>query len=89
MGGNVIPKSKEAIAVVIALLCISVTLMSTTATAATYSLSVMDETMAVGSGRCSDFLNGFAVGLGIAAFFGCVWCGGAAIASKAVEIFAC
>ena len=84
-----IPTSKKAIAFMIALLCISVTLMSTSATAASYSLSAMDETMAVGGGRCSDFLNGFAVGLGIAAFFGCVWCGGAAIASKAVEIFAC
>lgn len=84
-----IPKSKKSITLVIALLCISVTLMSTAATAATYPLSVMDETMAVGSGRCSDFLNGFAVGLGIAAFFGCVWCGGGALASKAVEIFAC
>jgi hypothetical protein len=49
----------------------------------------MNEITVVGSGRCSDFLNGFAVGLGIAAFFGCVWCGGAAVASKAVETFAC
>ena len=84
-----IPKSKKATVFMIALLCISVTLMSTTAAAGTYSLSIIDETMAVGGGGCSDFLNGFAVGLGIAAFFGCVWCGGAAIASKAVETFAC
>ncbi len=82
-------KNKIPIVFTITLLCISVTLMSTAATAGTYSLSVMDETMVVGSGRCSDFLNGFAVGLGVAAFFGCVWCGGAAVASKAVEIFAC
>jgi len=83
------PGSKKTTVLVIALLCISVTLMSTTATAGSYSLSTMEEAMVVGSGRCSDFLNGFAVGLGIAAFFGCAWCGGAAVASKAVEIFAC
>lgn len=83
------PGSKKITMLVIALLCVSVTLMSTTATAGSYSLSTLAENMTVGGGRCSDFLNGFAVGLGIAAFFGCAWCGGAAIASKAVEIFAC
>jgi len=84
-----LPKSKKATAFMITLLCISVALMSTAATAGTYSLSVMNETTVVGRGGCSDFLNGFAVGLGVAAFFGCFWCGGAAIASKAVETFAC
>lgn len=84
-----IPKSKKTIAFMIALLCISVTLMSSAATAGSYPLSVAAENMAVGGGRCSDFLNGFAVGMGIAAFFGCVWCGPTAIASKAVELFAC
>jgi hypothetical protein len=83
------PKSKKATALIVALLCVSISLMSTTAATATYSLSIMNEATAVGGGRCNDFLNGFAVGLGVAAFFGCIWCGGAAIASKAVETFAC
>ena len=73
----------------IALLCASVTMMSTTVAADSHSLSAAAENMAVGSGGCSDFLNGFTLGMGVAGLFGCIWCPGAAVASKVVEMFAC
>lgn len=82
-------ENKKAAMLVIALLCVSVVSMSTTVTAGSYALSAAAENIAVGGSDCSDFLNGFAVGMGAAAFLGCVWCGGVAIASKAVEMFAC
>jgi len=82
-------QNKKTTVLLTALLCISVTLISTTATAGTYSLSAAAENMAVGSGRCSDFLHGFAIGMGVATLFGCVWCAGAAIASKTVQMLAC
>ena len=83
------PESKKTTVLMIALLCVSVTLVSTTATPASYPLSAVAENMAVGSGKCNDFLNGFTLGMGVASLFGCVWCPGAAIASKVVEMFAC
>ncbi len=82
-------RSKKTTALLAVLLCMSVTLISTTATADTYSLSAAAENMAVGGGRCGDFLHGFAIGMGVATFFGCVWCAGAAIASKTVQMLAC
>ena len=82
-------ENRKATMLVIALLCVSVISMSTTAAAGSYSLSAAAENTTVGGSRCSSFLNGFAVGMGAAAFLGCVWCGGVAIASKAVELFAC
>ena len=89
-GGNMYLKNKKTTALLIALLCISVTLTSASATGGSYSLSAATEDMVVGAGRrCSDFLNGFAIGMGIASFFGCVWCPGVAIASKTVQMLAC
>jgi hypothetical protein len=82
-------ESKKTTVLMIALLCFSVTLMSSTAAPGSYSLSAAAENMAVGSGQCSDFLNGFTLGMAVASFLGCVWCPGAAIASKVVETFAC
>jgi hypothetical protein len=82
-------EKKKRLVPLIALLCIAVTLMSSTLTASTYSLSPAAERIVVGGSNCSDFFNGFAVGMGVASLFGCAWCPGAAIASKVVEILAC
>ena len=82
-------ESKKATVLMIALLCFSVTLMSSTATVDSYSLSEAAERMVIAGGPCSDFLNGFTLGMGVASFFGCVWCPGAALASKVVERLAC
>ena len=82
-------KGKIGTACMAVLLCITVTAMSSTATAGTYSLSAAAESMVVGAGNCSDFLNGFAIGMGVASLLGCAWCAGVAIASKTVEMLAC
>jgi hypothetical protein len=89
MGGDMFQRGKKTTVLLIALLCASVTMMSATAAADSRWLTPGAENMAVGSGRCSDFLNGFTVGMGVASLFGCPWCAGAAIASKALEIIAC
>lgn len=82
-------ENKKITVLLIALLCIAITVTSTTATAGSFSLSAAAESSAVGGGRCSDFLNGFTLGMGIASFLGCVWCPGVALASKTVEMLAC
>ena len=82
-------ENKKMTMLLIAVLCVSITVTSTTATAGSFSLSVAAESAAVGGDRCSDFLNGFALGMGIASFLGCVWCPGVALASKTVEMLAC
>lgn len=82
-------KGKKTTLILIALLCLSVTVMSTAATAGSYALSAAAENMVVGAGQCRDFLNGFMVGMGIASFFGCVWCPGVVLASKTVQMLVC
>ena len=83
-------KNKKTTVLLITLLCISITAMSTAGPMESRSLSAAAESLLIGAGgRCSDFLNGFALGMGIASFFGCVWCPGVALASKTVEMLAC
>jgi hypothetical protein len=82
-------EKKKTTAFLIASLCLAVTLMSSTMNAGTYSLSVAAERTLIGGGGCSDFFNGFAVGMGVATLFGCAWCPAAGIASKVVELLAC
>ncbi|NLV32211.1 MAG: hypothetical protein GXY47_13780 [Acidobacteria bacterium] len=38
---------------------------------------------------CNGFLDGFAVGMGIATLAGCVWCAGVGIAAKVIDVMAC
>ena len=38
---------------------------------------------------CNGFLDGFAVGMGVAALCGCVWCAGVGIAAKVIDVMAC
>ncbi len=73
--------------ILMVLLCISVSLISSSAMNGTHPLSAAAEGMAVGGSDCSDFMDGFAVGMGIGALFGCVWCAGVAVAAKAVALF--
>jgi flagellar motor component MotA len=89
MGGNMFAKGKMAVILLLAFLCISVTMMSSTLPADTRALSNASESMVIGGGSCSDFLNGFAVGMGVASLLGCVWCPATAIAAKVVELIAC
>ena len=70
-------------------LCFTVTDMSSTLPAGTYSISSVEEKCLIGGGNCSDFLNGFAIGMGVASLLGCVWCPGVAVASKTIEMLAC
>ncbi len=71
----------------IVLLCISVSLISASPMTGTHSLSAAAEGMVTGGSECKDFMDGFAVGMGIGALFGCVWCAGVAIGAKAVALF--
>jgi hypothetical protein len=89
IGGHMSIKGRTGAACMAVLLCITVTAMSSTITAGTHSLSVAAESMVVGGGNCSDFLNGFAVGMGVASLLGCAWCAGVAVVSKTFEMFAC
>jgi len=82
-------KRKTTSVLLIALLCITVSLTSSTLTAGTDSLSAAAENTTVGGSDCSDFLNGFAIGLGIGALFGCAFCPAGAVMAKAVELIAC
>jgi hypothetical protein len=38
---------------------------------------------------CNGFLDGFAVGMGVAALCGCVWCAGVGLAVKVMVVLAC
>ena len=71
----------------VALLCIAVSLLSSAMIGGTQSLSAAAESMVVGGSDCSDFLDGFAVGMGIGALFGCVWCVAGAIGAKVIALF--
>jgi len=70
----------------IVLLCTTVSLLSA-ATSGQHSLQASFESMAIGGSNCSDFMDGFAVGMGIGVLFGCVWCGAGVIAAKTIGLF--
>lgn len=55
----------------------------------THALTASTENVLVGGNDCSDFLNGAAVGLGVGALFGCVWCGALALVAKGAQLMAC
>lgn len=74
---------------VIPLLCFAVILTSSTLPAGTGTLSSTAENAIVGGSDCTDLLNGFAVGMGVAGLLGCVWCPAGAVVAKVFELFAC
>jgi hypothetical protein len=45
------------------------------------------EASTVGGSNCSDFMNGAAVGLGVGALLGCVWCVGGVLVAKGIALF--
>ncbi len=70
------------------MLCLSVSLISSSSMNGTYSLSAGAEGVVIGGASdCHDFTEGFAVGMGVALLFGCVWCGAAGVAAKVVGLF--
>jgi hypothetical protein len=71
----------------IVVLCAVISLGSATVTSGPQALSAAAEGFAVGGSNCSDLMDGFAVGMGIAAIFGCVWCAAGAIGAKAIALF--
>lgn len=70
----------------IVLLCTTVSLLSATATGS-HSLQAAAESMVIGGSDCSSFMDGFAVGMAIGAFFGCVFCAAGAVGAKLIGLF--
>lgn len=67
--------------------CLAVSLWSAALTPGAHALSASAESLVIGGSDCSDLMDGFAVGMGIGAVFGCVWCAAAAIGAKAIGLF--
>jgi hypothetical protein len=74
-------------ALLIGLLCLSISLYSSLAVAGTHALTASAESLVVGGSDCSEFLDGFAVGMGVGVLFGCVWCGAGAVIAKGIGLF--
>lgn len=75
-------------ALLIVLLCMTVTMTNSTLVASSHTLSASAENLIVG-GSCSSFADGFSVGMGIATLFGCGWCALGGIAARVAAIYIC
>lgn len=77
--------------ILMAVLCMIVTLTTSTFAAGSSALSGIAEDSAEGGrgSSCGEFTNGFAVGMGIATLFGCAWCAAAGLGAKAFAILLC
>jgi hypothetical protein len=73
----------------IALLCFTLSVTSSTIMVDTHSLSNAAESSVVGGSQCDDFVNGFALGMGIATLCGCAWCPAGALVAKTAQLFFC
>jgi hypothetical protein len=73
----------------IALLCFTLSLTSSTMAANTHLLPNAAERNLVGGYSCDSVWNGVAVGMGIATLFGCVFCSVGSIGAKAIQFLAC
>ena len=71
----------------IVVLCALVSLGSATMNSGPQALSASAEGVIVGGSNCSDFMDGFAVGMGVGAIFGCVWCAAGAVGAKLIGLF--
>jgi hypothetical protein len=67
--------------------CVTVILLSSLVAPGSHSLAASAEGTIYGGSECSDFMNGVAVGFGVGALFGCLWCLGGAVVAKAVALF--
>jgi len=82
-------ENKKKISVLlIALLCVTVTMTNSMLIAGPHVLSSSAEMTAVG-GSCSSFASNISLGLGIATLLGCGWCPLGAIAARAYAIYEC
>jgi len=72
----------------IALLCMTVTVTSSTLVAGSHELSESAENLVVG-GSCSSLASGISVGMGIATLFGCGWCPIGGIAARVAAMYLC
>jgi hypothetical protein len=87
-GENMFVKKEMKAVFMIALLCFTLS-MTSSAMPDTHLLSSAAENSVVGGSQCDDFINGFAVGMGVATFLGCVWCPVAGFGAKALQLFIC
>jgi len=74
-------------ALLVVVLCLIVSLGSSAMAEGSHALSASSESLLIGGSDCSDFMDGFAVGMGIGALFGCVWCTAGAIIAKGIATF--
>ncbi len=74
-------------ALLIAVLCIVIGLGSSAMASGSHALTALSESLLIGGSDCADFMDGFAIGMGIGALLGCVWCAGGAIIAKGIGIF--
>jgi hypothetical protein len=70
----------------IALSCFTLILFSAISPGS-HALDFSAENLVLGGSACASFMDGVAVGAGIATLFGCFWCAGVAIGAKAVGLF--
>jgi hypothetical protein len=81
-------KSKKTITVfLIALLLMTATVANSANSDETHLLSLSEESLLNGGFTYGGLLNGFAIGMASAAFFGCIGCAGIAIVLKAAAIY--
>jgi hypothetical protein len=76
-------------AFLIALLCLTLGLTSSAKMADTHALSNAAESRVVGGSDCNDVYDGIAIGMGVGAIFGCIWCPVGAVAAKGLQMWFC
>ena len=75
-------------ALLVTALCVAAVLCGSVTASGSSPLAASMETLAGGAASpCSDFMNGFALGMGIGALFGCVWCIAGGLVAKGVSMF--
>lgn len=80
---------KKSTAIIIALLCMAVTLTNSVFAAGTQILSPSAENLQVGGRGCGDTADGVVLGLGVATLFGCGACGIMAAGIKVAALLYC
>ncbi len=74
---------------VVLILSAALVLTGSTFSMETRALSSGAEQAIVGGNDCGDALDGFTVGMSVAALLGCVWCAGVAVGAKVAALFVC
>jgi hypothetical protein len=71
----------------IGIVCLGLALMSASMAPGSHALAASAASSIIGGSECADFMNGFAIGMGVGTLFGCLWCAGGAVLAKAVGAF--